>query len=109
MWRISMPLATLILAVMAIPLGAVNPRLGRSGDLLIAGLVAMLYMNLINLFQAWISDGHVSFGLGWWPIHVVVLGISVSLLMYKLRVKAPKEGAGKPSAALVATGSPYSR
>ena len=38
MWRVSLPLAALNLALLAIPLGAVNPRLGRSGDILIAGL-----------------------------------------------------------------------
>src|SRR5690606_4846084 len=49
MWRLALPLAALNLALLAIPLGAVNPRLGRSGDILIAGLVGLLYMNLINL------------------------------------------------------------
>ena len=64
MWRVSLPLAALNLALLAIPLGAVNPRLGRSGDLLIAGLVGLLYMNLINLSRAWISSGKLSFGVG---------------------------------------------
>ena len=90
MWRISMPLAALNLALLAIPLGAVNPRLGRSGDLLIAGLVAMLYMNLINLSRAWINDGKISFGLGVWAIHAVVAALFGWLLMRRLRVKAPK-------------------
>ena len=61
MWRVAMPLAALNLALLAIPLGAVNPRLGRSGDLLIAGLVGLLYMNMINLSRAWISSGKISF------------------------------------------------
>ena len=90
MWRISMPLAALNLALLAIPLGAVNPRLGRSGDLLIAGLVAMLYMNLINLSRAWIGDAKISFGVGVWAIHALVLGFFALLLMHRLRVKAPK-------------------
>ena len=61
------------LALLAIPLGAVNPRLGRSGDLLIAGLVGLLYMNMINLSRAWISSGKISFSTSaygpcarWW-------------------------------------------
>src|SRR3546814_14279940 len=45
MWRLALPLAALTLALLAIPLGAVNPRLGRSGDLLIAGLVGLRYLN----------------------------------------------------------------
>ncbi len=90
MWRISLPLAALNLALLAIPLGAVNPRLGRSGDLLIAGLVGLLYMNLINLSRAWISNGKLSFGVGTVAIHVVVAMFTAFLLMRRLRVKAPK-------------------
>jgi lipopolysaccharide export system permease protein len=95
MWRISMPLAAINLALLAIPLGAVNPRLGRSGDLLIAGLVAMLYMNLINLSRAWISDGKISFGLGVWLIHALVGLLFGYLLLRRLRVKAPKNKGAK--------------
>jgi lipopolysaccharide export system permease protein len=105
MWRISMPLAALVMAVMAIPLGAVNPRLGRSGDLLISGLVALLYMNLINLFRAWIGDGRIPFGLGWWPIHAAVLGFAIFLFMRRLRVKAPKDRGGKAPPAPPASAS----
>lgn len=91
MWRLALPLAALNLALLAIPLGAVNPRLGRSGDLLIAGLVALLYMNLINLSRTWISDGKLPFALGVWLIHALVAGLFVLLLMRRLRVKAPRE------------------
>lgn len=100
MWRVSMPVAALVLAIMAIPLGAVNPRLGRSGDLLIAGLVALLYMNMINLFRAWIGDGRIPFGLGWWPVHAAVLAFAAYLFMRRLRVKAPRDnGGGRPPSA----------
>jgi lipopolysaccharide export system permease protein len=93
MWRVSLPLAALNLALLAIPLGAVNPRLGRSGDLLIAGLVGLLYMNLMNLSRAWISNGKLSFGVGVWAIHALVAMLTVFLLMRRLRVKAPKNSA----------------
>ncbi|AZY48633.1 LPS export ABC transporter permease LptF [Bordetella avium] len=90
MWRVSLPLAALNLALLAIPLGAVNPRLGRSGDLLIAGLVGLLYINLINLSRAWISSGKLPFGVGVSAIHIIVLAFTVFLLYKRLRVKAPK-------------------
>ena len=93
MWRISLPLAALNLALLAIPLGAVNPRLGRSGDLLIAALVGLLYMNLMNLSRAWISNGKLSFGVGVWAIHGLVALLTAFLLMRRLRVKAPKNSA----------------
>ncbi|MBV6305256.1 LPS export ABC transporter permease LptF [Candidimonas humi] len=91
MWRLALPLAALNLALLAIPLGAVNPRLGRSGDVLIAGLVALLYMNLINLCRGWIGKGQLSFGVGVWLVHVLFAALMVYMMWRKLRVKAPKD------------------
>lgn len=91
MWRLALPLAALNLALLAIPLGAVNPRLGRSGDFLIAGLVGLLYMNLINLSRGWIGKGQLSFGVGVWLIHALFTALMMYMMWRKLRVKAPKE------------------
>jgi len=93
MWRLAMPLAALNLALLAIPLGAVNPRLGRSGDILIAGLVGLLYMNLINLSKGWIHNGTLSFGLGVWLVHALFTALMIYMFWQKLRVKAPREPA----------------
>src|SRR3546814_9505611 len=91
MWWLAVPLAALILALLAIPLGAGNPRLGRSGDLLIAGLVGLLYMNLINLSRGWIGNGQLSFGVGVWLIHAVFTALMMYIVWRKLGVKAPRE------------------
>lgn len=93
MWRLALPLAALNLALLAIPLGSVNPRLGRSGDFLIAGLVGLLYMNLINLSRGWIGNGQLSFGVGVWLVHAIFTALMAYMLWRKLRVKAPKDGA----------------
>ena len=98
MWRIALPLAALNLALLAIPLGAVNPRLGRSGDFLIAGLVGLLYMNLINLSRGWIGNGQLPFGVGLWLVHAVFAGLMVYLMWTKLRVKAPRQPSTNPAA-----------
>jgi lipopolysaccharide export system permease protein len=90
MWRLAVPVAALNLALMAIPLGAVNPRIGRSGDLLIAGLIAMLYLNLINISQGWIISGKLSFSVGVWLVHSVFGLFTLVLLWHRLRVKTPK-------------------
>lgn len=90
MWRIALPIAALNLALLAIPLGASNPRMGRSGDILIAGLVGMLYMNLINLSRGWIGNGQLSFGVGVWLVHAVFAGFMVYMMWHKLRIKVPK-------------------
>ncbi|CAM5330096.1 Lipopolysaccharide export system permease protein LptF OS=Eoetvoesiella caeni OX=645616 GN=DFR37_101573 PE=4 SV=1 [Eoetvoesiella caeni] len=98
MWRIALPLAALNLALLALPLGAVNPRLGRSGDILIAGLVGLLYMNLINLSRGWISNGKLDFGIGVWLIHALFLALMAYMMWRKLRVKAPKDSVGVSAA-----------
>ncbi len=90
MWRLAIPLASLNLALLAIPLGAVNPRIGRSGDLLIAGLVAMLYMNLINISQGWIIYGKLPFSIGVWLVHAVFGLFTGLLLWWRIRIKLPK-------------------
>lgn len=94
MWRLALPLAVLNLALIALPLGAVNPRLGRSGDLLIAGLVALLYMNLINLSRGWILNQVLSFGVGVWLVHAVFLALGLIMLWRRTRVSSPRRGRG---------------
>lgn len=97
MWRLALPLAALNLALLAIPLGAVNPRLGRSGDFLIAGLVGLLYMNLINLSRGWIGNGQLSFEIGIWLVHAVFTALMVYMMWRKLRVKPPKQPRNSPA------------
>jgi len=91
MWRLALPLAALNLALLAIPLGAVNPRLGRSGDILIAGLVGLLYMNLINLSRGWIAHGKLDFHTGVWLVHALFAALMVYMMWSKLRVRAPRK------------------
>ncbi len=91
MWRLAIPLATINLALLAIPLGAVNPRVGRSFDLLIAGLIALLYMNLINASHGWVNNQVIPFGVGVWAVHAVFFTLTLALLWHRLRVRRPKE------------------
>lgn len=91
MWRLSIPIAAINLALLAIPLGAVNPRVGRSFDLLIAGLVALLYMNLINASHGWINNNVLPFELGVWMVHGLFFLLTIFLFWQRLRVKAPKD------------------
>lgn len=97
MWRLALPLAALNLALLAIPLGSVNPRLGRSGDLLMAGLIGLLYMNLINLSRGWIGSGQLEFGVGVWLVHGVFAALMAFLLWRKLRIKAPRDARRSPA------------
>lgn len=96
MWRLAIPLASLNLALLAIPLGAVNPRIGRSGNLLMAGLVAMLYLNLINISQGWIIYGKLPFSIGVWLVHALFACFTALMLWWRIRVKMPKPPVTSP-------------
>ncbi|NEN75686.1 LPS export ABC transporter permease LptF [Pelistega sp. NLN82] len=90
MWRFSLPIAVLNLALLAIPLGSVNPRMGRSGNVIIAGLVGLLYMNLLNMMRGWISAGKVDFWMGILSVNGLVFLAVVFAFWLKMRVKAPR-------------------
>ncbi|WP_028356927.1 LPS export ABC transporter permease LptF [Brackiella oedipodis] len=90
MWRLSLPLAALNLALLAIPLGAVNPRLGRSLNLVIAGLIALFYMNLINLVRGWIANDQLNFMVGTITLNALASILCVYLFWRALHVKKPR-------------------
>jgi lipopolysaccharide export system permease protein len=47
--------------VLAVTVSSVNPRVGRSGNLVFALFAFVVYFNLLNLGQSWISTGRSSF------------------------------------------------
>ena len=77
-WRIGLPLAVLIMGLLAIPLSVVNPRSGRSWNLLFAVLTYALYNNLLSIFQVWTAQGKLPGWVGLWPVH----GTMVLILAY---------------------------
>jgi len=86
-WRIGLPLSVISLALLALPLSFVNPRAGRSANLLIALLVYFTYSNGLSLIQNWTALGRLPFGVSWWALHVLVLGIAVGLLWWRSGVR----------------------
>ncbi len=89
LWRIGMPVSALILALLAIPLSFVNPRAGRSANMLIAVLVYAIYSNLISVTQAWVAQGKLSFWLGVWAVHAVMLVPLIVLFYRRIAVVMP--------------------
>jgi len=85
-WRLGLPIAALILALLAIPLSFVNPRASRSVNLLFALLTYMVYANLLSIVQAWVSQGRLAFTTGWWAVHAGMLGVLALLFYRRLRV-----------------------
>ncbi len=59
-WRLGLALASFNFVIIAITVSSVNPRAGRSGNLLFALFAFVIYYNLLNLGQSWIAGGRVS-------------------------------------------------
>ena len=85
-WRIGLPASALILTLLAIPLSFVNPRAGRSMNLLLALLIYMAYSNLLSITQAYIAQSRISLALGLLGVHAVMLVILLALFYRRLMV-----------------------
>jgi lipopolysaccharide export system permease protein len=81
-WRLGLPLSSLILALLAIPLAFVNPRAGRGNNVLMALLIYMTYNNLLSVSQAWVAQGRLTFSVGLCAIHLL-MGLILLLMFYK--------------------------
>ena len=81
-WRVGLPASALILALLAIPLSFVNPRAGRSMNLVLALLVYMIYSNMLSISQASIAQSRISMVTGLWSVHLVMLAL-LALMFYR--------------------------
>jgi lipopolysaccharide export system permease protein len=82
--RIGAPISAVILALLAIPMSAVNPRTGRSWNILMAVFVFMIYTNLVSLSQAWIARGKVNPLVGLSSVHLTMLLVLVLVFAWRL-------------------------
>ena len=60
-WRISLPLLTLIAVFLALPLSKVKPRQGRYSKVLPCLMVFLVYLGLLLLVRGWLDEGRITF------------------------------------------------
>lgn len=60
-WRLGLAFTAINCVILALALASVNPRGGRSGNMIMVLLTFVVYNNLLNLGQNWIFIGLVSF------------------------------------------------
>lgn len=89
LWRISQPVSAVILALLAIPLSFINPRAGRSMNMVLAILIYAIYNNLITICQAWVAQGKLSFLLGMLAPHAVMLVPLFGMIYLRLTASNP--------------------
>jgi lipopolysaccharide export system permease protein len=85
LWRVGVPLSAAVLALLAIPMSFVNPRAGRSLNLLFALFTYIVYSNLLSVSQAKVAQGRLDFSLGIWLVHAGM--ILLLLFMFAQRMQ----------------------
>jgi len=89
-WRLSRPVAAVLLALIAVPLSRASPRQGRGEKSFTAALVFAIYYNLSGLAKTWVEQGTVPAFPGVWWLHALTLIIVIVTLfgsrLIRLRV-----------------------
>ena len=82
-WRLGLALAAVNLVVIGLVISHVNPRVGRSGNLMFALFAFVIYFNLTSVGVNWISSGRVSFGAFMLSLHGGTLACGVFWLFVR--------------------------
>jgi lipopolysaccharide export system permease protein len=72
---------TLVLTVLAVPLGRLRPRQGRYAHVWVAVLVFALYANLALAARTWLERGVVPAVFGLWWVHALFLAMSLAAVL----------------------------
>ena len=85
-WRLSVPIEAVILTLLAVPLAYVNPRLGRSYNLVAAALLYMVYSNCLNIVQSMIAQGRLDLWAGLILPHAIAVLVVIVLFRHQLSI-----------------------
>jgi lipopolysaccharide export system permease protein len=80
-WRLAVPLAIPILALIAVPLSSVNPRQGKFAKLFPAILLYLGYFMLLMAGRRALDDEKVPIELGLWWVHALALLLGAGLIV----------------------------
>jgi lipopolysaccharide export system permease protein len=83
-WRLSIPIASVVLTLLAVPLSYVNPRVGTTFNLIAAAFLYMLYSNCLNIVQSFIAQGRLGFLPGLVLPHAIAIGLVLLLYGHQL-------------------------
>ena len=86
-WRISVPIAAALLALLAFPLSVSSPRQGRFAGLGVAIVIYLIYSNLLILAETWVANGKLPVMPGMFVVHAMMLALIV-FLSFRKRVGA---------------------
>ena len=81
-WRLSVPIAAVLLALLAFPLSVTSPRQGRFAKIGVVIVIYLIYSNLLVLAESWVANGKLPIFPGLLLIHFM-LALLIAALMYK--------------------------
>jgi lipopolysaccharide export system permease protein len=86
LWRVGVPISATVLVLLAIPMSFVNPRAGRSANLLFALFTYIVYSNLLSVSQARVAQGRMDFGVGWWLVHAGMVALLIFMFAQRMQL-----------------------
>jgi lipopolysaccharide export system permease protein len=84
-WRLGYPFSALILCLLAVPLSYVNPRAGRSLNVVFAILIYVAYNNFVGLSEGWVSRAKLGYWEGILAVHGTMLGVMALFFWQRFR------------------------
>jgi lipopolysaccharide export system permease protein len=72
--------------LLAIPLSYVNPRMGRSFNLITAAFMYTVYNNCLNIVQSFIAQGRVPMIVGLILVHSIAATVVILLFWNRLTI-----------------------
>ena len=79
-WRLSTPLATVLLAMLGVPLSRSSPRRGKYAKVTLAVVIFAVYYNLSALAKKWVEKGVLDTIPGIWWVQLLLAGLLLALL-----------------------------
>lgn len=85
--RIAVPITTILLGLLAVPLSKSSPREGRYGRLFVGILVYIGYNNLLTMAKSSLGKGEINATLGLWWVHGLVLLLLLAIIWWQQRLR----------------------
>lgn len=80
-WRLGMALTALNFVLIALATTAGNPRAGRGGNVFFTLFAFIVYYNLLNIGQSWVSSGQMGLGVMMLSLHGSVFVLAALWLL----------------------------
>jgi len=80
-WRLSVPVTTLLLALLGVPLSRTAPRHGKYAKVAAAIIVYVVYYNFCAMAKSWTEQGVVGAFPGLWWVPALLAGFLLALLL----------------------------